>query len=155
MLKTPNVRIIVSMELLSELSLWGLGLSAFLAATILPLSSELVLSALLLAGENPLAVMIIATFANVLGSIVNYLIGRWGADDILHRWFKLTQQQTDKAEQQFNRYGKWSLLIVRPISVKCNLNPTRLNRYSLSVRSVPKVTSSQTDLKCYLELFNP
>ena len=49
------------MELLSELGLWGLGLSAFLAATILPLSSELVLSALLLAGENPLAVIIIAT----------------------------------------------------------------------------------------------
>jgi len=98
------------MELLSELGLWGLALSAFLAATILPLSSELVLSALLLAGENPLAVIIIATFGNVLGSIVNYLIGRWGADSILHRWFKLTQQQSDKAEQRFNRYGKWSLL---------------------------------------------
>jgi len=99
------------MELLSELGLWGLGLSAFLAATLLPLSSELVLSALLLAGENPFAVIIIATFGNVLGSIVNYLIGRWGSDSILHRWFKLTQQQTDKAEQRFNRYGKWSLLL--------------------------------------------
>ncbi|MBL1321149.1 MAG: DedA family protein [Methylophaga sp.] len=99
------------MDLLSELGLWGLGISAFLAATILPLSSELVLSALLLAGENPLTVIIIATFANVLGSIVNYLIGHWGADGILHRWFKLTQKQTDKAEKHFNRYGKWSLLL--------------------------------------------
>jgi len=63
------------MERLSELGLWGLGLSAFLAATILPFNFELVLSALLLAGENPLAVIIIAIIGNVAGSIVNYLIG--------------------------------------------------------------------------------
>jgi len=80
------------MELLSELGLWGLGLSAFLAATLLPLSSKLVLSALLLSGENPLAVTIIATFGNVLASVVNYLIGRWGVDGILHRWFRLSQK---------------------------------------------------------------
>lgn len=98
------------MDYFSELGLWGLGLSAFLAATILPLSSELVLSALLLADKNPILLIIIATIGNVLGSIVNYLIGRWGANSILHRWFKLTQKQTDKAERQFNRYGKWSLL---------------------------------------------
>jgi len=98
------------MELFSEWGIWGLGLSAFLAATILPLSSEIVLSALLLAGENPLLLIIIATIGNVAGSIVNYMIGRWGADTILHRWFHLSQKQTGKAEQQFNRYGTWSLL---------------------------------------------
>ncbi|MFW5427101.1 MAG: YqaA family protein [Methylophagaceae bacterium] len=98
------------MEWLSEYGLWGLVLSAFLAATILPLSSELVLSALLITGENPTTVIIIATIANVAGSAVNYVLGRWGADSILHRWFNLSQQQTDKAEQQFNHYGKWSLL---------------------------------------------
>ena len=99
------------MESLAEYGLWGLGLSAFLAATLLPLSSELVLAALLLAGNNATSVIIIATIANVAGSIVNYLVGRWGADSILHRWFKLSTVQTDKAERQFNRYGIWSLLL--------------------------------------------
>ena len=99
------------MELLTELGLWGLGLSAFLAATLLPLSSELVLASLLLAGENSALLIIIATIGNVAGSVVNYLIGRWGANSILHSWFKLSTTQTDKAEQQFNRYGKWSLLL--------------------------------------------
>jgi membrane protein YqaA with SNARE-associated domain len=99
------------MEWLSEYDLWGMALSAFLAATILPLSSELVLSALLIAGENPTALIMIATIANVVGAIVNYLIGRWGADTIMYRWFRLSKEQTRKAETQFNYYGKWSLLL--------------------------------------------
>ncbi len=78
------------MELLSEWGLWGLGLSAFLAATILPISSELVLSSLLIAGKDPLILLIIATSCNVMGSLLNYMIGRWGADTILHRWLQLT-----------------------------------------------------------------
>jgi membrane protein YqaA with SNARE-associated domain len=99
------------METLSELGLWGLGLSAFLAATILPISSELVLSSLLIAGENPITLLIIATACNVIGSLLNYITGRWGADTILHRWLHLTPAQTTKAEYQFNRYGKLSLLL--------------------------------------------
>lgn len=95
---------------LSDLGLIGLALASFLAATILPLSSELVLSSLLLTGQAALPLILTATVANVLGSVVNYLLGRWGANTVLHRWFKLSQPQTDKAERHFNRYGKWSLL---------------------------------------------
>ena len=98
------------MEGLSEYGLWGLGIAAFLAATILPLSSELVLSALLLSGESSFAVLAVATLGNVLGSLLNYLLGRWGADSILHRWLKLSTTQIDRAKTQFNRYGLWSLL---------------------------------------------
>ncbi len=98
------------MEWLVEYGLWGLGLSAFLAATILPLSSEFVLSALLLAGENPITVLFIATFANVAGSTLNYMVGRWGAHTLLSRWLHLSEQQTHRAENYFNHYGKWSLL---------------------------------------------
>lgn len=98
------------METFSELGLWGLALSAFLAATILPISSELVLSSLLMAGENPTTLVIIATSFNVMGSLLNYVVGRWGADTLLHRWLNLTTEQTNKAEQQFDRYGKLSLL---------------------------------------------
>jgi len=98
------------MEGLSDYGLWGLGIAAFLAATILPLSSELVLSALLLSGESSFAVLAVATLGNVLGSLLNYLLGRWGADSILHRWLKLSTTQIDRAKTQFNRYGLWSLL---------------------------------------------
>ena len=98
------------MNSLLEYGLIGLALSAFLAATLLPISSEVLFSTLLLAGENPIALLVVATIANVAGSVVNYLVGRWGAELILHRWFHLSLQQINKAQQQFDRYGKWSLL---------------------------------------------
>ena len=99
------------MEWLSEYGLGGLALSAFLAATILPLSSELVLVALVISGEDLTALIVIATIANVAGSILNYAVCRWGANTILHRWLHLSEKQTKNAEHQFNHYGKWSLLL--------------------------------------------
>jgi len=98
------------MDFFISFGLLGLGISAFLAATILPLSSEIALSALLLNGQNPTHLIIIATIGNVAGSVVNYGLGRWGSNLILERWLKLTPQQTDKATRRFNHYGKWSLL---------------------------------------------
>lgn len=98
------------MDYLAELGLLGLGLAAFLAATILPLSSELVLTALLISGENPVAVLTVATLGNVAGSVVNYGAGRWGSETILHKWLRLSRSQINAAEQKFQRFGKWSLL---------------------------------------------
>jgi len=45
---------------------------------------------------------------------------------ILHRWLHLTTQKINNAEQKFRQYGEWSLLILHPISVNYNLNPTCL-----------------------------
>lgn len=84
------------MNWLADYGLLGLGVSAFLAATILPLSSELVLSALLIPSENPIALLIIATLGNVAGSVVNYILGRWGANTILHRWLHLSSTHKNR-----------------------------------------------------------
>ena len=72
------------MDIFNGFGLWGLGISAFLAATILPLSSELVLSSLLITNESPIALLIVATIGNVTGSTVNYVLGRWGGDTIFN-----------------------------------------------------------------------
>jgi membrane protein YqaA with SNARE-associated domain len=63
------------MEFLAEFGYIGLFASSFLAATILPLSSEIVLSVLLLNGLNPISLVAVATIGNVLGSVVNYGLG--------------------------------------------------------------------------------
>lgn len=53
----------------------GLFVAAFLAATILPLSSKIVLSGLLLQDLSPIWLVLIATIGNVLGAVVNYALG--------------------------------------------------------------------------------
>ena len=50
----------------------ALFLSALVAATILPMQSEAVLAALLVAGAHPASLLlIVATTGNVLGSLIN------------------------------------------------------------------------------------
>ncbi|TDF86390.1 YqaA family protein [Pseudomonas sp. H9] len=94
------------------LSEWALFFSAFGAATLLPLQSEAVLVGLLL--RDPQAVftlVLIATLGNVLGSIVNWLLGR-GIEHLRdRRWFPFSAAQLDKAQQRYQRYGQWSLLL--------------------------------------------
>lgn len=85
--------------------------SAFLAATILPFYSEVVLFAQLRAGGDPVALVTIATLGNTLGAVVNWILGRY----LLHfqdrRWFYFSSQQIEKAQAWFQRYGFWCLLM--------------------------------------------
>ncbi len=98
------------MEYFAELGYIGLFIAAFLAATILPLSSELVLSGLLLSGASSSALVIIATTGNVLGSLTNYALGYCASLGIIKKWLKLSESKFINAEQRFKQYGLWSLL---------------------------------------------
>jgi len=90
----------------------GLFVAAFAAATLLPAQSEAVLAGLLLSGNFPVAaLLLVATLGNVLGSLVNWLLGR-SVDRLQHkRWFPATPQQLEKARCSYRRYGRWSLLL--------------------------------------------
>ena len=85
--------------------------SAFLAATILPFYSEVVLFAQLREGGDPTILIIVATLGNTLGAVVNWLLGLY----LLHfqdrRWFYFSRDQIAKAQRWFQRYGFWSLLM--------------------------------------------
>ena len=92
----------------SYLLLFG---AAFLAATLLPFYSEVVLFALLREGGDPLALVAVATLGNTLGAMLNWFLGRY----LLHyqdrRWFYFNRQQIQRAQSWFQRYGFWSLLL--------------------------------------------
>ncbi len=85
--------------------------AAFLAATILPFSSELILFALLREGRDPAALVAVATIGNTLGSVVNWYLGRYLLRFRDRRWFYFSRDQIEKAQAWFQRYGFWSLLL--------------------------------------------
>jgi len=97
------------MDYFSELGYLGLFLASFLAATILPLSSEVVLSVLLLNELNPALLVAVATVGNVLGAFTNYAIGFWGSKAFVRRVLKIPEEDFIKAEERFKKYGVISL----------------------------------------------
>lgn len=93
-------------------ALAGLFASAFLAGSILPAQSEAVLAALLIAGRQPAALLVlVASLGNIAGALLNYGLGR-SADRFRHRrWFPLSAAGWDRSAALFNRWGVWSLLL--------------------------------------------
>ncbi len=98
------------MEYFTEFGYVGLFLASFLAATILPLSSEIVLSFLLLNHLDPIILVSVATVGNVLGAFVNYAIGLWGSIFLIIKVLKISEDEFVKAKQRFQKYGVFSLL---------------------------------------------
>ena len=93
------------------MTLISLFIGAFLAATLLPFSSEVMLLASLTAGHIPVVILVgVAASGNILGSVVNWLLGRYLLHWRAHRWFPFSEQQIENASKRFNRYGLWSLL---------------------------------------------
>ena len=86
-------------------------ISALMAATILPMQSEAVLVGLLVAGQKPVAyLLIIATLGNVLGALINWGLGRAVCCFEGRSWFPASQEQMQRAQRWYLRYGRWSLL---------------------------------------------
>ena len=92
-------------------ALGGLFMAALLAATLLPAQSEAVLVGLLLAGYAPWLLLGVASVGNVLGSVVNWALGR-GIEHLRNRrWFPVSPAALARAERWYRRYGRWSLLL--------------------------------------------
>lgn len=87
-----------------------LAVSAFLAATLIPLGSELAVGAAILSGADPWLTLLVASSANTAGSTLNWILGR-AIERFRHRsWFPVTAEQIENAQRRFARYGQWSLL---------------------------------------------
>ena len=84
---------------------------SFLAATILPLSSELTLAGLMATSNyDNIFLLIVASLGNVLGSVVNWILGFYSRNLAKKKWFPFKDDKIEISSRYFNKFGKWSLL---------------------------------------------
>jgi len=94
------------------LDIAALFLVSFLAATLFPAQSELMLAALLHHGQHAWWLLIsVALCGNVLGSCVNWLLGRYLMQFQHRRWFPFSPERIENATQHYQKWGVWSLLL--------------------------------------------
>lgn len=94
-----------------EYGLIGMFLSAVLAGSVAPFSSELVMAGLQAAGVAPWPLVFVATVGNSLGSLFNYSLGYMGKSQWIARLFKMSDEKMARATAWVKRYGVWAGLL--------------------------------------------
>lgn len=89
----------------AEWGYFGLFLASFLAATVLPFSSEVVFSALVLAGMNLWGCTIAATIGNFLGGLSCYYLGYLGNVEWIEKYLKIKKEKVERLQNWLNGKG--------------------------------------------------
>ena len=90
---------------------FSLFLSSFFAATLLPAQSEAALAFQLVSNKNNLIYLIfVATLGNLLGSLVNWYLGKFCLKYKEKKWFPIKVNQLEKGQKYYREYGRFSLL---------------------------------------------
>ncbi|HIS34055.1 MAG TPA: DedA family protein [Candidatus Avirikenella pullistercoris] len=93
------------MEALLNFGYIGLFIGAFLAATIIPFSSDVLLVGLLAAGGDPIISITVATLGNWLGGLSSYWLGYIGKWEWLEKYFKVKPETLEKQKKKVDKYG--------------------------------------------------
>lgn len=93
------------MESFVEFGFFGLFLASFLGATVIPFSSELVLSLLLAKGFDINISIIVATLGNWLGGLSSYFLGSLGKWDFIEKYFRIKKEKIIRFKKKIDRWG--------------------------------------------------
>ena len=111
------------MEGFVEWGYLGLFIASFLGATVIPFSSELVFSLLIIKGYDFNLSLLVATTGNWLGGLSSYFLGRLGKWSTLEKYFKLKKEKIVKFKTNIDKWGSllaffcWLPIIGDPIAV--------------------------------------
>ena len=93
------------MDSLINLGYLGLFLASFLASTVIPLSSDIVLSALIVLNFNVWICIFIATGGNFLGGLTTYGLGYLGKWEWIEKYFKKSREDIEKFQHKVQKAG--------------------------------------------------
>lgn len=96
---------------LQSLGLLGLFIGTFLAATIVPFSSDALYIAVLAATKDPAGCLIVGSLGNWLGSVLTYWMGWMARWEWIEKWFKVEKTKLEKQKAFIDRWGEWSALL--------------------------------------------
>lgn len=99
------------MQFMADPEFWSMVGAAFLAATIIPFSSELSLTGMVLAGYDPITLLVGATVGNTLGGMTGYALGRMGSFSMIERWFRIKPNRLEQLKQQYGAQASYLGLI--------------------------------------------
>lgn len=94
-------------NLFLELGYVGMLLASFLAGTVFPCSSEVIMMALISIGFSSWGIVLTATIGNTIGSLTCYWVGTLGKMEWIERYFKVNHEKLVRAEHFVKRYGAW------------------------------------------------
>ena len=86
---------------------FGLFLASFLAATVLPFSSEVVFTALVFGGLDAWWCVFVATLGNWLGGLTCYWLGHLGKMEWIEKWLRIKPEKIERFNDKFHKYGDW------------------------------------------------
>ena len=100
------------MEYFIEYGYIGVFFASFLAATILPFSSEVVLTGVLLGGSTYWPCMIAATTGNFLGGMTCYWLGMIGKIEWIKKYLRLNIEKLERVQKWIKDKGSWIAFFV-------------------------------------------
>ena len=94
-------------SLLISYGYWGMLITAFIAGSFFPFSSEAVMTGLLAAGLDHWQLILFGTIGNVAGGMFNYFVGRQGRLEWIEKYLHVKQKDLDRAEKFMAGRGAW------------------------------------------------
>jgi membrane protein YqaA with SNARE-associated domain len=140
-------------DFLSGFGYWGMAIGAFIAGSVLPMASEVLLVLFLGMGLNPILLLISATVGNTIGGFSCYYMARLAKREWVERFFHVSPRQMARADRVVQKVGVWAAFLsfvpllgtaillmlgfmrVNPLKISATMTAGKLLRYLIVLLS--------------------